>query len=237
MIKQKLTAWMPKFDALTQRERGLVAAAVLAGIIMVGNTIFIDLPLASAQSLEKKLQAERIELNMLQGKMLALQQDIRDPDQDRRQRLTDLSKQLTEAKQALAEHERLLVPPSDVPRLLEKLLTRHAGLRLLALSTLPPVVAGQETETEKPNAVSSLASSGKTVEKILPGKESGQIWKHGVEIRLKGGYADLLAYVADLEQLQQRLLWGDVQLKADYPQSELAIRIYTYSLDQSWLKL
>jgi MSHA biogenesis protein MshJ len=63
------------------------------------------------------------------------------------------------------------------------------------------------------------------------------VWKHGVEIRLKGSYVDLGAYLSELERLPQRLIWGEIRLQADYPNSEILLRIYTYSLDQAWLKL
>lgn len=237
MIKKTLNAWMSKYDALSQRERGLVAAALLAGIVMIGNAVFIDLPLASAQSIEKKLQTEKIELNMLQGKMLTLQRDMRDPDADRRRHLDDLSKQLSEVRGSLAEYERLLVSPSEISALLEKLLSRHAALRLVSLNTLTPLALAQEESVDRGS--SGVAGGGlhNKAELKQPGKDSAQIWKHGVEIRLKGSYADLQAYVTELEKSQQRLLWGEVQLKADYPQSEISLKIFTYSLDRVWLKL
>ena len=40
-----------------------------------------------------------------------------------------------------------------------------------------------------------------------------------------------------IERLPQRLIWGEVRLKAEYPRSELHLKIYTYSLDQAWLRL
>ena len=64
-----------------------------------------------------------------------------------------------------------------------------------------------------------------------------EVWKHGVELRVQGSYADLTSYLSELERLPQRLIWGEVRLKAEYPRSELHLKIYTYSLDQAWLRL
>ncbi len=67
----------------------------------------------------------------------------------------------------------------------------------------------------------------------MPG---GNIYKHGIEIKLAGGYGDLLAYVADLEASPQKLLWGGMRLTVkQFPVSELTLTVYTLSLDSIWL--
>jgi MSHA biogenesis protein MshJ len=66
--------------------------------------------------------------------------------------------------------------------------------------------------------------------------KGGNIHKHGIEIRMAGNYLDLLAYVADLESLPQKLLWGNMALTVTaYPRSELTLTVYTLSLDPTWL--
>jgi MSHA biogenesis protein MshJ len=233
-FKDALTGWMPKFDALSQRERALVAAAVIGGVLMVGNSLFIDRPLAVGKILAKQLQAERAELEALQVQMLDLRREIRDPDEDNRQRAQQLRGQLQEVRSALSDHQRLLVQPQEIPELLEKLLARHAALRLLGLKTLETVPGD---EPAKPVLPVGPAADGKPAAPGEVRKEVVNVWKHGVEIRVQGNYADLVAYLSDLERLPQRLIWGEVRLKSDYPNSELLVRIYTYSLDQAWLKL
>lgn len=230
MIKARWKEMLARYDALTQRERGLIAAALVGGCLLVGNSVFVDLPLARAKALSKQLETERAELQMLEGQVLGLQQSIRDPNNENRVRLPQLKSELQGLRAALAQHEKLLVTPQDIPALLERLLARHSALRLVSLSTLPSIPVIQPEAPAKgdtPEARPAKASSG----------DGLAVWKHGVELRLQGSYADLTAYVADLEGLPQRLLWGDVRLRADYPNSELHLKIYTYSLDQAWLKL
>jgi MSHA biogenesis protein MshJ len=231
MIKATLKQWSSKFDALTQRERALLAAALLGGILLVGNSIFIDLPLAQGRVLEKKMLAERNELQVLRLQIETLSRELRDPDEDNKQRLVALRSRLQDAQSALSAHQRLLVQPQDIPRLLESLLAKHASLRLLGLRTLETVPANAVVKTVVP-------SDQKTSEvlKALP-QELVSVWKHGVEIRLKGSYVELAAYLSELEKLPQKLIWGEIRMQSDYPNSELLIRIYTYSLDQAWLKL
>jgi len=231
MNKASLKQWFSKFDALSQRERALLAAALIGGVLLIGNTVFIDLPLAQGKVLEKKLLSEQNELQVLRLQIETLNRELRDPDEDNRQRLASLRRQFQDAQSALDAHQRLLVQPQDIPQLLERLLAKHSSLRLLGLRTL---------ETIPANAIqkSALPTEAKLSEPSQPVRqEVVSVWKHGVEIRLKGSYADLAAYLSELERLPQRLIWGEIRLQAEYPNSELLIKIYTYSLDQAWLKL
>lgn len=231
-MKARWQALLKRFDALTQRERALVAAAVICGILLVGNTIFIEIPLARAKSLSRQILNEQGELATLQIQLAQLQGSMRDPNEENRVLLANLSEQLQSARESLTRYEKLLVAPQDMPALLERLLTRHASLRLLKLNSLPTVQA---------NAALPVAQviADATAEKAEPvvAQDELAVWKHGVDIEVEGKYAELAAYVADIEKLPQRLMWGEVELKADYPNVRLRLKIYTYSLDQAWLKL
>jgi MSHA biogenesis protein MshJ len=47
-----------------------------------------------------------------------------------------------------------------------------------------------------------------------------------------------LAYLADLERLPWRMYWGNLDLKVgEYPQSTLVLKLYTLSLDKTWMSL
>ena len=232
MIRKALTSWMPKFDALTQRERALVAGAVIGGILLIGNALFIDRPLAQGKILSKRLFAERGELLSLKAQIEALRTGMQDPDEDNRAKAQQLRRQFQDVRTTLSEHQRLLVQPQEIPALLERLLAKHAALRLLGLRTLETVAANEEP---KPVVAADKTDAGEVRAPVQ--KDVVNVWRHGVEIRLQGSYGDLAAYLTDLENLPQRLIWGEVRLKTEYPQSELQVKIYTYSLDQAWLKL
>lgn len=233
MIGKRWQALLEKYDALSQRERGLIAAALIGGVLLVGNSIFIDLPLARARLVGKQALAEQAELTTLQLQIASLQREMRDPDEDNRARLATLKRDLQAQRTALAEHQRLLVAPQDIPQLLERLLARHSTLRLIGMRSLPGVPANAPAVEEIPVA-RPTEKPRETPKAVGDGVE---VWKHGVELRVQGSYADLAGYLGELERLPQRLIWGEVRLKADYPRAELHLKIYTYSLDQAWLRL
>jgi MSHA biogenesis protein MshJ len=64
------------------------------------------------------------------------------------------------------------------------------------------------------------------------------IFKHGVEITLRGAYPDLLAYVAELERRPWKMYWGRLKLDAaEGEDTHMVLTLYTLSLEQAWLKL
>lgn len=239
MIAERWKTLLARYDVLTQRERALVAAALLGGIILVGNAFFIDLPLAKAKSVARQWQGEQAELQALQAQMIGLQSKLRHPDADNRQRLEAMDRELVTLRAALGQHQKALVSPEDVGLLLENLLARHPGLRLLALQTLPakPVnaspVEAPESDKVVANTVSKAPADASRAEPVVP----VSLWVHTIELRVQGSYAELADYLAALEAVPQRLNFGPITLQAAYPRSELAITLFTYSLDPSWIKL
>ncbi len=226
-MSKRLDSLFARFDALSRRERMLVAIACVGGVLMIGNSLFIDIPLARARIIGKQLQGEQSELRMLEQQVAALSSGIKDPDQENRQQRDRLRQQLDDLRRRIQAQGKNLVKPDEVPVLLESLLNRHASLRLLSMRTL-----AVEPAVSLPAAAGDAAKDGDARPSEAP-----TIWKHGVEIRLQGGYQELQAYVGELEALKQRLVWGLVRLQANYPKSELQLVLYTYSLDPVWLKL
>lgn len=231
MIVERWKSLLDRYDALTQREKALVAAALVGGVLLVGNSIFIDLPLAKAKTISRQWQSEQLELQALQTQMIGLQSRLHHPDDDNRQRLEVLNGELAALRKELGQHQKSLVSAEEISGLLENLLARHPGLRLLSLKTLPPRPANAVI-AETP-AVSAESADKSVAPAVVP----VSLWVHAVELRLQGSYAELANYLAALEALPQGLNLGPVVLQSAYPRSELSVTLFTYSLDPSWLKL
>lgn len=215
-----------RFDALQSRERVLVAAAVLGGILLIGYSLVIEPALKRSQLAERSASEHRAQLSAIQPQLVALQSPERSPDVAARAELDGLKKQLGEIAGRLELMENSLVPPQRMTGLLEDMIGRKSGLRLLSLKTLPvaPVL-------EKKAGVEEAA---KPVDK--PANPSAGLFKHGVEIRLEGSYQELAAYLERLERAKLKLLWSSVALSADkHPKLVLTLTVYTLSLDRAWL--
>ncbi|WP_229425003.1 hypothetical protein [Massilia sp. Se16.2.3] len=64
------------------------------------------------------------------------------------------------------------------------------------------------------------------------------LYRHGVEVTVRGNYLDMIGYMAALEAMPTQLFWGRAQLEAEtWPDSRLTLTLYTLSLDAKWMKL
>jgi len=227
-VKAQALKLVARFDALQLRERRLIALGVLAGIVLIGYSLFVDPAMKSAQQAERAASEQRSQLSGVQSQMAALQSPELNPDVAARAELDGLKKQLDELTSRFQAKERSLVPPQQMATLLEDMIGGQAGLRLLSLKTLPatPLIDKKAPTDDK----AAAAPTAKTE------NSSAGLYKHGVEIKLEGSYQDLTAYLQRLEQSQMKLLWSSLVLSADqHPKLVLTLTVYTLSLDRAWL--
>lgn len=231
-IQARWRGWSARFAALQRREKQMVIGAVLFAILFGGYTFWIEPARLQGARLQKALDQQQAERAQLQAQLTAMKQGA-DPDAGNRALLAQLQQELVAMDRDIQGFDRVLVPPSQAPALLQALLARHRGLALVSLTTLPPqplvTPRAKGGEAGQPGAEGAEGADAAA----LPG---GNIYKHGIEIKLAGGYHDLLAYVGELEGGKQKLLWGAMKLAVQkYPVSELTLTVYTLSLESAWL--
>ena len=214
-------AWAARFDALQKRERVLVAVALIGGIVLLVANLFVAPAWQRVRQAERNADKGRAQIAAMQTQVAQLQEKARDPDAALRAELAALNGQAEALRGRMGALEAALVPPQRMPRLLEEMIGRQPGLRLLSLKTLP--VAPLLERPEKADAPADAATSG-------------GLFKHGVEIRLEGSYADLLAYLERLEAATPKFLWRSIVLSAEqHPKLTMTLVVYTLSLDRTWL--
>jgi MSHA biogenesis protein MshJ len=215
-----------RYAALTRRERVLVALALILGPLLIGNALFVDPQLSRSKAMQNSIATQNASLAAMQTQASSLQQELSiDPDAGRKSELAALISQREQLDEQLRQVGAALVRPEDMNGLLERLLVRHAGLRLVSLKTLPPQSVLREKEV-------AGTTDGKPVERAF------DLYRHGVEIRLEGSYGQLQAYLAQLEKLPQRLLWGQLNYRViEYPRAEMTLTVYTLNPDKTWLTL
>ncbi len=227
-MKAQWQQWAARFDGLLRRERWMIAIAVVAGIVLVGYSLFVAPELKRAQLAERSVLEYRAQIASMQAQQLDLRAANQGPEALARAELAAARKQLGDIAGRLEVMESSLVPPQRMARLLEDMIGRKPGLRLLSLKTLPVVPLNEK------KAASDDPAAGKSADKS-PDAPSG-LFKHGVEITLEGSYQDLTAYLERLEQAKMRLLWSRVSLSAEkHPTLVLTLTVYSLSLDRAWL--
>lgn len=225
-MKRYWAALNAKVDALALRERVLIFCAAAFLLVTLVNILFLDPLLAQQKKLSTQVVQQQEKMKEIQAQIeTLLQAKSSDADSPQRLRLAQLRQQINEGNAYLQSRRDRLVPPEKMAHLLEQVLNKNGRLQLLSLQTMPaaPLIDRLGVDANAPNAPTSIAPDR-------------QIFKHGVQITVRGSYLDLLQYLNALEHLPVQMFWGMAKMNvAQYPAAELTLTLYTLSLDKIWL--
>lgn len=233
-LKLRWAQWAGKYAVLTQRERAIVAAAVVLGGGFLIFNFGIDPFLLKARSASRAEASARAELVQQSAMLTQLTAQNADPDALNRNKLAQAKKDLAAVSERLARFEAGMVPPARMQAFLQGLLARGGAVEVIGLKTLPVTLVGAPAGDKTEAAAQGSATAAKD-KPSAPGSEDG-IYQHGIEIRLAGSYNGLLNYLAELERMPQRVMWNSISLTVEkHPRNVMVLRVYTLSLDRNWL--
>ena len=223
MIKERIAEVIAKVDGMSLRERALIFAAFAFALVSLINAFFLDPLLVQQKRMSTQVVQQQEKMKEIQAQLTTLlaakQADEHAPQRDR---IRQLREQIAQGDAYLKQTQDKLVPPEKMADLLEQVLAKNSGLQLVALDTLPVSLFIEP----KAEAVGKVAGTER------------QIYKHGVQMTVRGSYADLLSYLTTLERLPTQMFWGNAKLNVvRYPHSELTLTLYTLSLDKRWLQV
>ena len=216
-MKKRFQQWGERIDRLSIRERGLVFAAVLVVLIMPWYSLFL-VPMEKHQtvleqrssSIQQQVQTKQLEAQQIVARFQA------DPNRAVRQRIGNLKDEIRKVEDEIRRKAGDLVEPTRMSAVLEDLLNRQKGLKLVKLETLPPEPIKLEGQDEKDPDVA--------------------IYRHGMLIEFKGDYVSTLHYLQAVEAMPWRLFWDGMELTVeDYPTARVVLRVHTLSTSKGWL--
>ncbi|ENM5762153.1 type II secretion system protein GspM [Vibrio mimicus] len=196
-----------KFSTLSQREKVLIALCGTVLVVMVLLIGLIEPALKQSQARQVQIQTLTSSNQQLQGEIMVLQAKLaKNPDQEQDVELGQLTLQSQEISQQLAEKMTSMVAPSEMPNLLESVLTQSQKLKLVALESLPaePIVRSTESEVKS------------------------EYYLHPVRMEFTGSYFAIRDYLQALEALPVKYYWRSFQYKVEnYPQARVILEVYT----------
>jgi MSHA biogenesis protein MshJ len=211
-MKAAFKAWAERIDAATLRERVLIFLALTLVAVFIVNALLIEPLRTREKAIVAETQKLQVELRSLDT---ALQQLVKGGEADvnagTRQKLAAARAELNQVNARIAQEQRRFTPPERMRAVLQELFERNKGLTLVELKSLPaqPLAAG-------------------------PG--GAGLFRHGIEMRISGSYADLYEYLKALESLPTQLYWGRAELAvAEHPRIVLRLTVFTASFDRAWL--
>lgn len=225
-MKQYWEKFCAKVDDLALRERVLIFAAAAFLLVALVNAFFLDPLLAQQKKLSAQVVQQQEKMKEIQAQIEAILQAKKgDAVSPERLRLSQLRQQIAEGDAYLQSSRERLVQPEKMAGLLEQVLNRNGHLQLVNLQTLAvtPLIEKMEDDPNAPHTSADMAPER-------------QVFKHGVQITVRGNYLDLMQYLAALEKLPVQMFWGMAKMNVvQHPDAELTLTIYTLSLDKTWL--
>jgi len=207
-------ALLARIDDMSLRERAMLFASISLVILLVAYAALLDPVLRKQKSLIDRVARDQNQINEIRGQ---IEQIVRAGDAKGRHpeqvAVDALERQIAELDRSLAAKQSGLIAPERLPALLKDILGRSKGVELDSLRLLPGVPV-----------------------KAVTGETS--LYRHGVELAVKGSYFELLQYLEELEKRSSVLLWGSVELQVDqYPDVRLRVVIHSLSRNASLLAI
>ena len=204
-----------RFQALSARERVLSLLAAIVVISVVLDVTWLSPQRETIRTLSSQLEQHRNALNAI-SKVLTMPLDspIADPLTVERD---DLRLRLVRAEATLGP----TLNEANLSVLVRNLVSERLSLTLVSLKTLAP-----EALSKPPlNTVNTLQQdlNGLPIE-----PRSSALYKHGIEVVVRGDYATLVTYLENLQRSPSRIYWAKAKLEVQtYPLSILTLTIYT----------
>jgi MSHA biogenesis protein MshJ len=238
-MKQRWIMLAARINALTVRERVLVFAASAAAIVFVAHTLVLGPMLRKQATLRAQVSQQQNNLAGIDGEITQKVQAYQnDPDASTRARLAAVRAESAQLGENLRAMQKGLVPPERMAPLLDTILRANGRLQLVSMKTLP-VGSINDLATAGTAQAEPASKDGKGApDAAKPPAAADMLYRHGVEISVRGNYLDLVDYMGALESMPTQLFWGKAMLEVEeYPNSRLTLTLYTLSLDQKWMKL
>lgn len=226
-----------KWLALSKRERWMIFGAGLFAVVGLMDTFLLEpqrVQLASTQQEILKIQNDTTTLTEQMTTIAS--QAAPQPESNRFKRDIDaVNAKIASQSSDLVKISAYMVPPQEMVLLLKKLLQKHTDVQVIEMQSLPVVdfIEKQRKLIQEQKAPATRNPQDATAEDIW--KNVPHVYQHAVKVRLKGKYFALMSYAQSLKAIGQRVAWENAELKADYPESELTVQVYTLSGENAWL--
>jgi MSHA biogenesis protein MshJ len=232
-MKQRWLKLAARVDAMSQRERIMVFAGTAAALVFVAQMSVIGPLLRKQELLRSQVVQQQNNIAGINAEITdKLKAAEADPDAPARARLGETRAESARLGESLRAMQQGLVPPERVAPLLESILRANGRLKMVSVRTLPvePLSGIGERKGAGGALPEAAAVKGQARRELL--------FRHGVEVTVRGSYLDMVDYMTALEALPTQLFWGKAQLEVEeYPSVRLTLTLFTLSLDEKWMKL
>lgn len=221
-----------RVDKLHLRERAMILAAVLLLGYMVMDTLLIAPVQARRKAALDGYAQRQNEIKTVSATLQTLARSRSEGPDAAAARLRESRSKLAALESDARELSSRLMSPERMRDVLQQILAGRPRLELIQMKTLPQSAVGQSADAQK------TALPAKPEEPRGEGAPASSIYKHGIQLTVRGSYLDLLAYLKEIESLPVRIYWDKLDLSVvDYPTAMLRVTLYTVSMDRTWMQV
>jgi MSHA biogenesis protein MshJ len=206
-MKQHWQRIAAHIDDMTLRQRAMLFATASLVVVVFAHVGLIEPLLLRQKALIDRSTRDQSQLAAVRAQIEGLLKEEQGDTKDPAQlAVRELEARLADLENSVAARKGAFVAPHRLPELLRSLLGPGRPLKVESLRTVPAV-------------------------QVQGGAE---LYRHGLELTLRGSYFELMQYLNDLEKMPARLLWGGVDLQVEqYPEVRLTLQVQTLSTRRS----
>jgi len=206
---------LARLELLSLREKLYIFAAILAGLWMGLDSLYLQPSWQQQKQLRKEMSQIDTQLNdLIVAKAEIEAQGKFNPNQQNIQRLTSVKANLKQIKQKVQLGSKRFVESDSMTLVLAELLNDDYGLQLIRAEKLPVTSLTEQKE------------------------EKSWVFQHGLSLTFSGNYQNTLRYLQAIEASPWRFLWHSIDYKTKkYPTAEVTIKVYTLGFQEHWLRV
>ncbi|TAA45202.1 type II secretion system protein GspM [Corallincola spongiicola] len=207
---------LTRYHGLSIRERVLILVSGLVLVLFGGYSLFVD----PAYLQLRKTQANMVKALDEQSRTQTQIADIeirlsKDLNELLTQEIEETELAIRKLDQQLETQTVDLVPAYRMAAVLEQVLDKGKGVKLLALTSKTPIPM-----------LDLVDDSGQQI----------NLYQHGIELQLEGRYFDLMRFIAEVEGLPTRFYWKSFNYQVGtYPKAQLVIELFTLSTSRTFI--
>lgn len=212
MSTNKWREYKKKVAVLTLRERVLVTLVGIALFVCPCYLTFYDTNMKHCKEYQQSIDEKQVEIASLRGEIDVLQAKFtRNPNEILNEEIAKYTAKLAELDKLIDKATVNLIDAQEMSYALSQALDTGSNIKVLAMDSLPP--------------------------KQLIKKGEASLYQHGIRIRLKGKYFDILHHLKVLEGMKQNFYWHSLDYTVtDYPYGEVVIELYTLSINKDFIR-
>ncbi len=223
----------------TKREKILLMITLPLLVLIVVQLLLVRPLEIEKKNFAAKIQAVNVEMTKLNEqldatqKLLAVSSKIKLGKQ-----LKSLETQIQQQKVLLKQLTDNLIAPQDMAVMVENLLKKRGKLKLIFLKNLEPRGLPDQTDTEDNQEMISAGNNASSlaVNQTNVGEQSVLVYRHPLELKLRGKYFQVMDYLKALENSGYKFYWEQLDYKVDkYPMAEVTIQLSTLGTESHWM--